>query len=201
MANDNSYAQWALEPYCIGMKLRGLRSQKGLTLAKLAAETGLSTALLSKLETDRMIPTLPTLVTICRVYGVSLGYFFSDPDKHILSISRKAHLASEVRGSDAVRTVSLNSLAEQPRLAAELMEFSASGTVMSGDGRTMADGLVYVLEGKLQIESSGLKEVLEAGDCAYLESNMAIGWSASGENSCRVLAVRANTDCAAAPAF
>ena len=53
-----SYAQWSMEPYSIGLKLRALRTQKRLTLARLAAETGLSTALLSKLETDRMIPTL-----------------------------------------------------------------------------------------------------------------------------------------------
>ena len=75
MAKTASYAQWSLEPYCIGMKLRALRSQKRLTLARLAAETGLSTALLSKLETDRMIPTLPTLATISRVYGVGMSHF------------------------------------------------------------------------------------------------------------------------------
>ena len=68
-----SLAQWSLEPYCIGLKLRTLRTQKRMTLSRLAAETGLSTALLSKLETDRMIPTLPTLGTISRVYGVGLS--------------------------------------------------------------------------------------------------------------------------------
>ena len=79
MSKTVSYAQWSLEPYCIGMKLRSLRTQKRLTLSRLAADTGLSTALLSKLETDRMIPTLPTLATICRVYGVGMSYFFSEP--------------------------------------------------------------------------------------------------------------------------
>jgi transcriptional regulator with XRE-family HTH domain len=52
------------------MKLLNLYTGKRLTLARLATETGLSTALLSKLETVRMIPTLPTLAAICRVYGV-----------------------------------------------------------------------------------------------------------------------------------
>ena len=39
MSKTVSYAQWCLEPYCIGMKLRSLRMQKRLTLARLAAET------------------------------------------------------------------------------------------------------------------------------------------------------------------
>ena len=103
MPKTVSYAQWSLEPYCIGMKLRSLRTQKRLTLSRLAAETGLSTALLSKLETDRMIPTLPTLATISRVYGVGMSYFFAEPARHTLSITRKAHLQGNGRGPEPVK--------------------------------------------------------------------------------------------------
>ena len=103
MSSHCTYAQWSLEPYCIGMKLRALRTQKRLTLSRLAAETGLSTALLSKLETDRMIPTLPTLATICRVYGVGMSHFFAEPEHHTLSITRKAHLQGTGEGPEAVK--------------------------------------------------------------------------------------------------
>ena len=57
----------ALAPYAIGSRLKALRTEKGLTLSRLGAETGLSTALLSKLESERMIPTLQTLLKISRV--------------------------------------------------------------------------------------------------------------------------------------
>src|SRR5580693_6446408 len=100
MAKEVSRARWSLESYSIGMKLRDLRTRKRLTLARLAAETGLSTALLSKLETDRMIPTLPTLATICRVFGVGLSYFFAEPARHSLSITRRAHLQGNGRGAE-----------------------------------------------------------------------------------------------------
>ena len=79
MTRSQSHPQLLLAPYCIGAKLRSLRMERRLTLAQLAAETGLSTPLLSKLETDRMVPTLATLATICRSYGVGLGHFFRDP--------------------------------------------------------------------------------------------------------------------------
>src|SRR5579863_2920315 len=119
MANELSYARWSLEPYSIGMKLRTLRTQKHLTLSRLAAETKLSTALLSKLETDRMIPTLPTLATISRVYGVGLSYFFSEPAHHALSITRKAHLQGEGRAVDTVKVTPLNPATAGARLAAQ----------------------------------------------------------------------------------
>jgi len=39
------------------------------------------------------------------------------------------------------------------------------------------------------LDSGGMQEVLEAGDCAYIESEMALAWSAAGKHRCRVLAV------------
>lgn len=66
-----------LHLYSIGPKLKALRTEKRLTLSRLAAETGYSTALISKLETDRMVPTLHTLTSICLVisspeFGITL---------------------------------------------------------------------------------------------------------------------------------
>jgi transcriptional regulator with XRE-family HTH domain len=189
MPKTVSYAHWSLEHYSIGMKLRSLRTQKRLTLSRLASETGLSTALLSKLETDRMVPTLPTLATISRVYGVEMSHFFREPAKHTLSITRKAHLESSSRGPEPVKITALNAAGEGSRLVAEMIEFPAAGASCAMDSRHVTSGLVYVLEGKLQLDAGGLHEVLEAGDCACIESEMALAWSAAGKHRCRILAV------------
>ena len=212
MAKTASYTQWSLEPYCLGQKLRSLRTQKRLTLARLAAETGLSTALLSKLETDRMVPTLPTLATISRVYGVGLSYFFRDADRHTLSITRKAHLSGQERGMDQVRVTPLNAAGGgvlltnaatapgscQPGLTAQMVEFPGGGSASTSDCFQETKGLLYVLEGQLQLESGGLHELLDAGDCAYVESDMALAWSSADKNRCRVLAVFAPSAAASA---
>jgi len=193
MTKTVSFAQWSLEPYCIGMKLRSLRTLKRLTLSRLAAETGLSTALLSKLETNRMIPTLPTLATISRVYGVGMSYFFSEPSKHTLSITRKAHLQGSGRGVESVKHTPLNAASESAQLVAQMIEFLPGGASCVADSSPSSgketSGLVYVLEGKLQIDAGGMHEVLEAGDCAYMESEMSMAWSAVGKHRCRVLSV------------
>jgi len=189
MANGPSYARWALEPYSIGTKLRTLRTQKHLTLSRLAVETGLSTALLSKLETDRMIPTLPTLANISRVYGIGLSYFFADATKHTLSITRKAHLIGNGRGQEAVKQVLLHSLNTNSRLVAKMIDYPPGATgVMSEVGQSVCS-VVYVLEGELQLDSGGMHEVLKVGDCAYVDSDMAIAWSAGGTERCRALMV------------
>jgi len=193
MANGPSYARWSLEPYGIGMKLRALRTQKHLTLSRLAVETGLSTALLSKLETDRMIPTLPTLSNICRVYGVGLSYFFNEAAKHTLAITRKAHLAGNGRAQEAVKQVPLHAVTSDTKLVARMVEYPPGVTgTMSEAGRPVCS-VVYVLEGQLHLDAGGMHEVLEAGDCAYLDTEMAIAWSAGGTSRCRALVMTPGT--------
>ena len=193
MSKADSYAQWSLESYSIGLKLRSLRMQKRLTLARLAAETGLSTALLSKLETDRMIPTLPTLATICRVYGVGMSHFFSEPTHHSLSITRKTHLQGRGRGPEPVKITPLNVAWERAHLMAQLVEFEpgAPTTVMEGARDTGA--VIYVLEGRLRIDAGGMHEILDTGDCVCVESDMVLSWSAADKHKCRVLAVLAGS--------
>jgi transcriptional regulator with XRE-family HTH domain len=190
MTKPASYAQWYLEPYCIGMKLRALRTQKRLTLSRLAIETGLSTALLSKLETDRMVPTLPTLATISRVYGVGMSHFFSEPGQHSLSITRKAHLQGNGRGMDAVKITPLHAVSADDRLVASVIELEPSVNGAVSESGSETTGLMYVLEGRLELSMGGLSEVLEAGDCVCMKSTMAMNLSAGGKSRCRVLSVK-----------
>ena len=189
MAKSVTYSQWYLEPYCIGTKLRTLRTQKRLTLSRLAAETGLSTALLSKLETDRMTPTLPTLATISRVYGVGMSYFFAEPEQHTLSITRNAHLEANARGPEPVKAIPLHAISEGDRIIAQMLEFAPGVTGPANETLRETVGLLHVLEGKLQLDAGGLSEVLDAGDCAYLKSRMSLAMSAVGKHRCRVLMV------------
>jgi transcriptional regulator with XRE-family HTH domain len=189
MSKTVSYAQWSLEPYCIGLKLRSLRTGKRLTLSRLAVETGLSTALLSKLETDRMIPTLPTLATIARVYGVSMSYFFSEPARHTLSITRKAHLQGNGRGMDSMKVTPLNAEGKGFRLIAQVVEFPPGAASAAINAFQETGAVVYVLEGRLRLDAGGMHNVLETGDCACMESEMPMAWSAADKHRCCVLAV------------
>lgn len=53
-----------LKPYALGEKLRTLRLRKSMGLVELGRHTGLSAAMLSKLERGKLFPTLPTLLRI-----------------------------------------------------------------------------------------------------------------------------------------
>ena len=61
-----------LKKYGIGGKLRRLRLRKSMGLLELSKHTGLSPALLSKVERYVMHPTLPTLLRIALVLRPTL---------------------------------------------------------------------------------------------------------------------------------
>jgi transcriptional regulator with XRE-family HTH domain len=163
-----SRAVRSLDAYSIGPKLRALRHQKGLTLSRLATETGLSAALVSKLETNRMIPTLQTLLTISRVFGVGLSFFFVEPGRHSVSITRKASGIKYERAKGALKETPLNMSAADAHLVAKVVEFPTGVEGMLTEVGTALSSVVYVLEGSLQFGVGGAQELLEAGDCVCL---------------------------------
>ena len=80
-----------LNGYGIGAKVRALRLKKKMGLVELGQHTGLSPALLSKIERGRLFPTLPTLLRIALVFSVGLEFFFAGArEKPLVAVVRKA---------------------------------------------------------------------------------------------------------------
>lgn len=179
-----------LSAYCIGLKLRTLRTAKHLTLARLAAQTGYSTALLSKLETDRMVPTLQTLERICRVYGIGLGHFFCEPQHHSVSITRRDH-AIGGREHPLAHFTPLNVSTCEGLLASQIVELPPGVSTTTGECGNITETTAYVLEGTLHVCAAGTCETLERGDSIVLSTDQVVVWDATGDSACRLLSVSA----------
>src|SRR5689334_1553140 len=79
-----------LRSYAIGPKIRAIRLKRKMGLVELGKHTGLSPAMLSKIERGQLFPTLPTLLRIALVFSVGLDYFFSGSrDKPVVGIVRR----------------------------------------------------------------------------------------------------------------
>jgi transcriptional regulator with XRE-family HTH domain len=63
----------------VGPRLKQLRQRRGITLADLAEETGISTSTLSRLEAGLRRPTLEQLLPLARVHGVTLDELVDAP--------------------------------------------------------------------------------------------------------------------------
>lgn len=72
-------AALTLDP--LGPRIRALRLAKGLSLADLAAQTGVSEATLSRIETGHSQVSAPHLYGLAAHLGVDISTFFTDPSQ------------------------------------------------------------------------------------------------------------------------
>src|SRR5688572_24092772 len=79
-----------LKSYAIGPKIRTIRLKKKMGLVELGRHSGLSPAMLSKIERGQLFPTLPTLLRIALVFSVGLDYFFAGSrDRPVVGVVRQ----------------------------------------------------------------------------------------------------------------
>lgn len=186
--------QEGLTRYGIGETIRTLRLKKKMGLVELGRHSGLSPALLSKIERGKLFPTLPTLLRIALVFSVGLDYFFSAgrERQHVGIVRRKDRLRLPEPGETkdpAYLFESLDYTAVERRTHAYFVEFQPQKGPKVRTHAHPGGEFIYLLEGTLDL-TVGLEEfTLEAQDSAYFDASRPHGYRRSGAKACRALVV------------
>jgi transcriptional regulator with XRE-family HTH domain len=186
--------QKGLSEYAIGEKIRTLRLKKKLGLVEFGKHTGLSPALLSKIERGRMFPTLPTLLRIALVFSVGLEYFFAGSrDKPLIALVRKddrVRLPDRPGARDvAYRFESLDFPAAERRFNAYYAEFLPIAAEKLRPHNHPGVEFIYTLQGTLTVHIDGGEHVLEAGDSMYFDSSVPHAYRRTAGRTCSAIVV------------
>ena len=173
-----------LEGYRIGEKVRELRKERGLKLIELGDHTGLSAAMLSKIESGKVVPTLPTLTRISLAFSVGLDHFFSDErDRYAYGITRKSErIRMPGAGKMPYDFENMDYTVHEPRMRTYLAHFKDSD-----DSQTHShDGIefIYINSGELEFTWKGKTEVLQAGDSVYFDAGQDHCYRRHGDKPC-----------------
>lgn len=182
-----------LKKYAIGPKLRRLRLRKGMGLIELGKHTGLSPAMLSKLERGVMHPTLPTLLRIAMVFSVGLEYFFSPSERRVVEVIRKKDRLRFPATMDAAKPPyhfeSLDFPVPERKMNSYFAEFAASGEKPPRPHEHPGVEFLFVLSGALEINVNGEALGLFEGDAIYFDSSVPHYYRASGSKRTTALVV------------
>jgi transcriptional regulator with XRE-family HTH domain len=189
--------QEGLDAYEIGAKLRALRLKKKIGLVDLGKHTGLSPALLSKIERGRLFPTLPTLLRTALVFGVGLEYFFSGArEKPLVAVTRKKQRVElpERPGTrdTAYRFASLDYPATERRFNCYHAEFLPVAPDKLRPHDHPGVEFIYVVQGRLSVHMHGEEHVLEGGDTIYFDATHPHAYRRSGGRACTAIVVTAS---------
>ena len=189
--------QKGLSEYAIGEKLRALRLKKKMGLVELGKHTGLSPALLSKIERGRLFPTLPTLLRIALVFGVGLEFFFTGArEKPLCAVSRRSdrvRLPERPGGREvAYHFESLDYPATERRFNSYYAEFLPMAAEKLRPHEHPGVEFLYVLQGTLSVHMGGQEHALEQGDSMDFDSTVPHAYRRSGGRACAAVIVTAS---------
>ncbi|MGB8064260.1 MAG: XRE family transcriptional regulator [Candidatus Sulfotelmatobacter sp.] len=189
MAGVSTTISEGLSRYSIGEKLRTLRLRKSMGLVELGKHTGLSAALLSKLERGKLFPTLPTLLRIALVFGVGLEYFFADERKRrVLALSRREERIRlpERPGAQDVPYFfqCLDYRATERKLSAYYAEFQDIPAEKLKAHQHAGIEFLFLIKGSLTLKIGSEEFPLEAEDAIYFDSAVQHSYRRRGSRPC-----------------
>lgn len=153
----------------IGERVRTLRTENNMTLDQLSIASGVSRAMISRIERGEASPTASLLARICAALGLSLSGFFAE-DETVSPLVRKFEqkLWQDPETGYVRRAIS------PPRVGSDVdiveVEFPA-GAKVSFPPHSASHGMtqyVWLLEGALEMTTQDAVHLLSPGDCLFM---------------------------------
>lgn len=146
----------------IGARLRARRLERGLTIAEVAEQAGLTAGFISQLERDLTSASLSSLYRICAVLEIRVGTLVDD-----VPAGRLIRREEQTRRSLAMGNAEhlLLSSRDERRFHVTESHIPPGGSAGDEPYTLPADvELVYVLRGSLELRVGDETHVLEEGD-------------------------------------
>ena len=149
-------------------RMRSLRAQSGLTLDQLAQHSGVSRAMISRIERGETSPTAALLARLVSALGHTLSSFFTEENPGQPLQRRQAqHVWTDPETGYVRRSVSPPGTGS----AIDLIEVTLpAGKRVNFPPQASNEGIhqhVWVLEGDLMLEVEGQMHAMETGDCLF----------------------------------
>ncbi len=178
----------------LGLRLKELRSKRGLSQTELAKLVGVTPSTISQVESNLIYPSLPALMKMAEVLAVEISSFFQEQTEPKRRLIFTAAEAIEIKFPDlpqgAVFAKLLSPVDFDPKAEPYLIEVSPNQTLPSHFFIHKGEEVGYLLSGRLQVKLEKAAYSLRAGDVIYLTSEMPTQWRNPGPGVARLLWIK-----------
>jgi transcriptional regulator with XRE-family HTH domain len=163
----------------VGASIRRLRSAQGLTLADVAARADISQAMLSRLETGAVSPSLETVAALAAALGADLPALFRSveaPPSDAQLVKKGEGLEVVRRGTKRGHTYHLLASDRGPRKAFEpfLVTLTDKSEIFP-EFQHPGTEFIHMLEGSLRYRHGSENYLLRPGDTLTFSGNVPHG--------------------------
>lgn len=163
----------------VGATLKNQRQQQRLTIQDIAALSGISRGMLSRIENGQAMPSLDTLARVCQAMGVSLANLFKDydlPEGVARHVPAGRGMTVVRRGTKRGHTYELLSYDQGPQKLFEpfLITLDDESEVFP---RFQHPGIefIYMLKGRLEYRHGKKLYLLKPGDAFTFQGDIPHG--------------------------
>jgi len=182
-----------------GERIAEIRKTYSISREVLSERSGVSTALITKIEEDGLIPDLAPLIKISRGLGVRLGTLLDDNEKLGPVICRAGKAAEATRFKTGIpegvpagehHGMAFNALAADKN-SRHMEPFIVTIETDARQEKSAHEGeeFIYVLEGTLALEYGMDKDTLNTGDSVYYDSIVPHKVFSANDKPVKILAV------------
>jgi transcriptional regulator with XRE-family HTH domain len=164
----------------VGSRLKRLRTQRGVTLTRVADMTGISKSTLSRLENGERRPSLELLLPLAHAYRVPLDDLVGAPEVGDPRIRLRPR---RVKGRTVIP------LTRQPGAVQAWKIVIPTSQVKPEPRSHEGYEWLYVLSGRLRLVLGGRDMVLDAGEVVEFDTQVPHWFGSTGEEPAEVLSL------------
>jgi transcriptional regulator with XRE-family HTH domain len=177
----------------LGARLKALRAERALSLEALAAASGVSRAMISRIERGEASPTAALLGRLCASLGVSLSGFFASGRESGSPLSRRGD--QEVWRDPDTGYVRRNVSPRMPASQLEIVDVTfPPGERVRFDNPWVTrptEQVVWVLDGVLEMTVGDTVHRLATGDSLHMRLDRPVAYHNPGDEPVRYAVVLA----------
>jgi transcriptional regulator with XRE-family HTH domain/KaiC/GvpD/RAD55 family RecA-like ATPase len=175
----------------LGMRLKKLRTKRGLSQTELAKLVGVTPSTISQIESNLIYPSLPALIKIAEILSIDVSSFFHESadirNPVVFSDSNASEIKFTDLPNDSIEAKLLTPLDFNPKAEPYIIEIPPKKSLPSHFFIHKGEEVGYLLNGKLQMKMEKAVYTVRAGNLVYLSSEIPSQWTNPGSSPARLL--------------
>lgn len=159
-----------MESNRIGTRIRSLRIAQKRTLQEIADLSSLSKSMVSKIETNSVVPSVATLVKLAKVLGVNVSVLLEENDSQTSVVIKSQKALDNITKTEKGYHIFPFASEYKDKKMQPFLFVANKGEVI--EHRLSHDGeeFITVLEGEMKIHIGGTDYTLGVGDSVYFNA-------------------------------
>lgn len=174
----------------VGQRVRYARMLKGVRGRELAERVGCTESMISKIENDKVVPSLQMLHKIIHNLGMDMATFFGLAPANSRVVLRQGErpiaYTDPIRGGSGIRYERLVPFGSGNLLEANVHVIDPGGSKVD-DITHQGEALGYLVEGQLELTIDGVTSLLGPGDSFFYKAHLTTRYRNPGPEVTRLI--------------